>query len=394
MRPTTETAAEIEHSVLTTVAGNELMQHVSSVAKPTPRDLMRWRKTASAEFVSAALRMVEGRRRGAAKFSRADRMWFDPIALEQATPELVAQRKAARFAGSDVLDFCCGIGGDAIALATSARRVLAVDLDPGMLRRARWNAQVYEVADRILGVLGRAEQIAIPGSALVHIDPDRRAAGGLRSKAIAGYAPGLEFLRDLPSRCRGGAIKLGPASDFAEHFTTPGLEIELISLGGECKEATVWFGSLATCRRRATVLPDGASWTDRDGGGSPRFSPIGDWIFDPDPSLIRAGLLDGFASAHGLSRFEPGIDLLTASSPISSPFLSTIAVDEVLPLDLKTLRRIVRERGLGPLEIKTRGVDLLPEDVRHILRPEGPNAATIVLAGSRAIVGHRPSKTM
>ena len=40
------------------------------------------------------------------------------------------------------------------------------------------------------------------------IDPDRRATGPTRSKAILGYAPGVEFLRSLPSLCRGGAIKL------------------------------------------------------------------------------------------------------------------------------------------------------------------------------------------
>ncbi len=393
MRPTTETAAEVEYAVLTTESGHALLQEVAAVTKPTPRDLTRWRKSATSEFVSASLRLVEGHRRGAAKFSRADRMWFDPIALEQATPELVARRKALRFAGADVLDLCCGIGGDSIALAASASKVLAVDLDPGMIRRALWNARVYDVADRIMGVLGKAEQISIPASALVHIDPDRRAAGGLRSKAIAGYAPGLDYLLDLPARCRGGAIKLGPASDFAEHFTDPGLEIEVISLGGECKEATVWFGDLATCRRRATVLPDGATWSNLAGGGAAPFSRIGDWLYDPDPALIRADLLDGFASMHGLSRFQPGIDLLTGTCPIDSPFLTKIAVDDVLPLDLKRLRSIVLERKLGPLEIKTRGVDLRPEEVRHTLRPQGPNAATIVLVGGRdrgrAIVGHR-----
>ncbi len=63
----------------------------------------------------------------------------------------------------------------------------------------------------------------------------------------------------------GGAIKLSPASDFAEHFGGPGIEVELVSLNGECKEATVWFGAAATCRRRATKLPENVTWTDRDG---------------------------------------------------------------------------------------------------------------------------------
>ena len=51
-----------------------------------------------------------------------------------------------------------------------------------------------------------------------------------------------------------GAIKVGPASDFGKHFAGPEFEVELISLRGECKEATVWFGELVSCRRRATRL--------------------------------------------------------------------------------------------------------------------------------------------
>jgi hypothetical protein len=393
MRSTTEIPAEIEHTVLTTELGLALLDQVMRIARPEPRDLERWRKLASPEMVSAAMRLAEGRRRGAAKFSRADRMWFEPIALEQATSEAVARHKARRFAGGDAIDFCCGIGGDAIAIALLAMRVMAVDRDLGMVRRATWNADVYDVGDRVFGVRCRAESLAIPRDAFVHIDPDRRAGGGKRSKAIAGYAPGLDWLLALPSRCRGGAIKLGPASDFEEHFGGPAWEIELVSLGGECKEATAWFGDLSRCRRRATVLPDGATWTDRESGGTARFEELGPWLFDPDPALIRSGLVDGFAAAHDLARFAAGIDLLTGPSPIESPFLATFAVEDVLPLDLKHLRRTVRERGLGPLEIKVRGLDLLPERVRRQLAPNGPNPATIILVGGtdrgRAIVARR-----
>jgi hypothetical protein len=118
------------------------------------------------------------------------------------------------------------------------------------------------------------------------------------------------------------------------------------------------------------------------------------WIFDPDPALLRAGLLDAFASAHGLCRCAAGIDYLTAPFSVESPFLAAFAVEEVLPLDMKTLRRVIGARQLGPLEIKTRGVNLRPESVRKRLRPPGPNPATLVLLGgegtARAVLARRP----
>ncbi len=208
---------------------------------------------------------------------------------------------------------------------------------------------------------------------------------------MAEYAPGLDALRGWRRTTRGGAIKLGPASDFATHFGGPGLEVELVSLRGECKEATVWFGDRAGpgVRRRATSLPSGATWTDRDGGDDRPgpVVPVDRWVFDPDPALVRAGLLDGFAHAHGLARFEPGVDLLTGPGACGSPLVAGFEVVEVFPLDVKVLRREVATRGLGPLEIKTRGLAVRPEAYRAQLRPEGSIPATWLLVGGRGRPG-------
>jgi THUMP domain-like/RNA cap guanine-N2 methyltransferase len=381
--------ADAESWVLTTDEGRELLAEVCGITAPRPADLTRWRRTASPDHVAAALRLAEGRRRGAAKFTRADQMWFDPTGLEQATAEPVARHKARRFAtGSEVVvDLCCGVGGDALALAAEAgRRVVAVDRDAGMCRRTLWNARVYDVAERVLAVRGEAGCFPVPAGAWVHIDPDRRARRpeGARAKRLEGYEPGLDVLRSIVRRGPAGAIKLGPASDFAEHFGGAGFEVEVVSLGGECKEATVWFGEAAGCHRRATRLPQGATWTDRDGGdGAAPTGPIHAWVFDPDPSLARAGLLDGFAVAHGLGRFADGVDFLSGPALVASAFLAAFEVLDVFPLDLKRLKHEVAARGLGPLEIKTKGLDLTPEQVRARLKPSGDSPATLLLSGGR-----------
>ena len=78
-------------------------------------------------------------------------------------------------------------------------------------------------------------------------------------------------------------------------------------------------------------------------------------IFDPDPSLLRAGLLDGFALAHGLARVADGVDYLTGERMISTPFLTAFHVQDVLPLDLKRLRTVIARNEIGTLEIKVQG---------------------------------------
>ncbi len=342
----TTSEVDAESWVLTTEEGRSLLAEVATVAVPGPSDVSRWRRAATADRVAAALRLASARRRGRAKFARADRMWLDPTGLEQATAEDVARHKARRFSGAVVVDLCAGIGGDAVAMAGGAR-VLAVDADAGMCRRLAWNAEVYDVSHRVAPVRARAEAFGIPPGALVHVDPDRRAGPEARARRLLDYVPGLDFLKALPERATAGAIKLGPASDFEAHFGSPAFEVELISLRGECKEATAWFGGLASCRRRATRLPEGETWTDRDGPPSARsgVAPPSSWIYDPDPALIRSGLVSSFAAAHGLGRCAEGVDFLTGPDRVVSPFLAAFEVMEVVPFDLKTLRRLVARGG-------------------------------------------------
>jgi len=384
--------AEAEAWILTTGPGQALLAEVACAAVPMAADVTRWRAHASAEHVAAAIRLVETRRRGASKFTRADRMWLRPHGPRTGhrRARRPPQSQALRL-GSRVFDLCCGIGGDALAIA-EVSEVVAVDLDHGMCRRTLWNASAYGVGERIAALQARAEAVPMPAGSWVHIDPDRRVRVLARAKTIAEYVPGLDFLKSLTDTADAGAIKLGPASDFAAHFDDDRHEVELVSLRGECKEATVWFGASRSCRRRATCLPSGATWTDRDGPAD-AYVPseaVQAWVYDPDPALIRSGLLDAFAAVHGLCRFVPGVDYLTSDRLIDSPFLAAFEVVAVLPLDLKTIKRELAARGSGRLEIKTRGVDLRPEDLRRRLRVEGEERATLLLAGvaglSRAVI--------
>lgn len=381
-------AIEAEAWVLSTPEGRDLLSEVARVSAPRPADMARWRKHANVSRIAAAVRLADSRRRAAAKFSRADRMWLDPVGLEQATAEMVAHHKGARFEVPVVVDLCAGIGGDTLALARRSD-VLAVDLDHGMGRRIAWNARVYEVSHRVFPCRSQAERFPIPSGAWVHVDPDRRAGRGTRARSVADYAPGLEFLRNLVRSVPGGAIKLSPASDFSVQFPEPEYEVELISLGGECKEATLWFGAAATCRRRATRLPERVTWTDRDGEASERarvdITPVASYVYDPDPALLRSGLLDSFAAAHGLTRIAPDVDYLTADRLIATPFLSAFEVMSVHPLDVKRLRRVVAENDLGPLEIKLRGLNLAPEVLRKQISAEGSGKATLILAGGPGV---------
>lgn len=338
-----------------------------------------------AELVRGACAIDELRHRASAKFSRADHMWFDRAGLEQSTAEAVARHKARRFQGC-VWDLCSGIGGDAIALGERGE-VIAVDIDPVRARCAEWNAEAYSVADRITVQVGDVASQPWQGR-LVHVDPDRRSRPGARARRIEEYAPGLETLRQLMTGAAGGAIKVSPAANFHHHF--PGCEIELVSLHRECKEATVWFGSLAgEQHRRATVLPAGVSLT---GDGEPskvESSGLQRYLFDPDPAVVRAGLVNRLAAELGLCRLDEADEYLTSDTAAASPFLQRYAVEETSSVDEKRLRRWLQGHRIGRLEIKSRRLAVNHDALRRRLRLKGDREGTLVLtrvAGARTAV--------
>jgi SAM-dependent methyltransferase len=400
---------DAEHEALTTDAGRSVLDQAAMVPEPGPSDVARWRRLARAEVVAGACRIAQARRKAAGKLpGPVDRMWLDPVGVEQATSGTVARHKAARFAeagASVVADLCSGIGGDALALARVVPAVIAVDHDRAMARRLAWNAKTLGLNGNVRVVRGDAARPPVPPSSFMHIDPDRRPVEARdrshRATGLDGYRPAVPELVRLLRSSAGAAVKLGPASRFLTLADLiPNREVELISLDGECKEAAIWSGSLARCRARATLLPQGATWTDRDADPRRRAS-VSDrtrrFVLEPDASLVRSGLLDGFAARLGLPRLMAGLDWLTADDAPGSPFLTAFEVEDEFPLDRKTLRAIVADRGLGALEIKVRGVDLVPETLRRELRPRtGGRPATWLIAGggregggARAILAHR-----
>jgi hypothetical protein len=148
-------------------------------------------------------------------------------------------------------------------------------------------------------------------------------------------------------------------------------------------ELALWLGDLRRpgIRRAALVLgPHGAAelTAAADVEDVPP-GPLGGYLHEPDGAVLRAHLLGDLARATGTHPVGPGIGYLTGAVPLASPFLTTFAVEAVLPFDRLGLRKELRARGIGRLEIKKRGVDLDPSTFRTFLGLRGDAEATLVV---------------
>jgi hypothetical protein len=328
------------------------------------------------DVVRAALSLQELRHKARDKFSRADQMWFDRKGLEQATPELVARHKARRFRGC-VRDYCCGIGADSLALAEHCR-VEAYDLNPAACLRAKWNAEAYGVESNLTVVCADVQTLTATDD-LVHIDPDRRPEGRGRALRLEEGVPGLDFLLQLMNDYPGGAVKVSPASNFPGKF--PGTEAELVSVGGECKEATMWFGDLAGDNPfRATVLPAGETIAGHPLDFQAELSELGRYLYEPDPAVVRAGLVDLAAEHLNLQRLDESEEYLTSETLIESPFVRAFEVLAQLPNNDREIRRYFRQGDFGQVEIKCRHVPIQVEAVRRKLPLQGRRPSVLVYA--------------
>lgn len=349
------------------------------------------RRTYPAQLVAAAVTQARLRDRARAKFGPdADRMFFTPDGLEQATRASVAAHRARRFAGTArVLDLCCGIGGDLIALARAGLTVHAVDRDPLTVEVARANVAALGLAG-VSVLVGDAVSTSTAGWPAAFCDPARR-AGGRRVFDPDGYSPPYRFLAELAGAVPRTGAKVAPG--IPHELVPPGVEAEWVSEAGAVKEAALWWGELATANRRATLLPSGA--TLRDTGAVAEAGPVGGYLYEPDGAVIRSGLVAEAAATIGARLLDPTIAYLSTDEPASTPYATRYAVREVLPFSLKRLRQLLRARGVGAVTVKKRGSPIDPELLRRELRLTGSGHATVVLtrvAGAPSVLLVEPAR--
>lgn len=338
----------------------------------------------SPDLVAAVVGQARLRVKAGAKFGPfADRMLFTRAGLEQATRLSIAARHAGRFraaGATSVADLGCGIGGDALGLAGLGIRVHAVDADEVTAAIAAYNLAPF--GDAVTVSHGRAEDADLDGVDAVWLDPARRTAGHGETRRVSAdqWSPSLDWVFGLLQE-RPGGVKLGPAFD--RELIPDDVEAQWISADGSTIELVLWAGSLARegVRRAALVVRGDDAWELTAPADAPDVEPreLGAFVHEPDGAVIRARLIGEVARSLDAGMLAPGIAYLTSDAALTSPFVASFRVREELPADTKKIARALRERHIGTLEIKKRGVDIDPAVLRTRLSLRGDESATLLM---------------
>jgi hypothetical protein len=349
--------------------------------QPTDATLLsvhqRLRKQFPADLARAAVETVVLRQKARGKFTKADQMYFTREALEQSSGEVIATYRAGRFAAyARVGDFCCGIGGDLIGLA-GVTDVVAIEADPLRLAMAEENLKAYGRAHRATFIGGDLLTVPLPDVPAAFFDPDRR-AGGRRHVRLDNYVPPLDAVRDrLPAGFPLG-VKVAPAVS-RDELARYDAEAEFISVDGELKECVLWLGPLATMRHRATVLPLAASlFAPRPADPSPPGPPLA-YLYDPDPAVVRSGLVANLGEMLGGRPIDADIAYLATDRLTPTPFARAYQVEEALPFHARRLGERLRSLNVGPVTITKRGSAVAVDELRRGWKLTGAEQRTVVL---------------
>ncbi len=310
------------------------------------------------------------------RINNAENYIFTVKGVEQSSSSAVANFHSSLFYEDDVIaDLCCGNGIDLIAIAKKVKKVFAIDLSDDALQCASFNSKV-ENLNNIVFLQEKAEEFnkRIDG---VFIDPDRRPN---ERRVINGndISPSFNEVLKLINKYKNVVVKLSPVFDYKS--------IELVDVkhtwmfvseGKTLKEILLCTGKYSLeSSRAAYILPDNVFLPNHQ---EIAVAPINEYIFEPDSSIIRAGLVQDIGHSIEYTLINKHIGLLTGKYPVKSIWGECFKVKEVFHYNKKNMNKFLKTHHVGQLIIKTRGFPETPQQVLNKFKLKGTRQELILI---------------
>ncbi len=229
----------------------------------------------------------------------AARCIIPSLAFEQSSSEECAAHKPLE--GKAVLDLTCGLGVDTLYLSRRFERVVTIERNEVLAEIARENFSRLGVENVEVVCADSKEYVAncCEHFDWCYADPDRRGTKGEKLVRLEDCSPDMVSLmprlRSIADRI---CIKASPMFDVDEAFRLfDEVDVEVVSLGDECKEVLIYVGSKSGGERgqiTATALGIGSYSTLNTPDNTlttPQFRKSEyRWLVQPDVALQKCRL--------------------------------------------------------------------------------------------------------
>ena len=356
----------------------ELRAAVEACLERDPAAVALDRRMPHAQLVATQVKYLQRARRKLPHLYEA-RCIIPPRAFEQSSSLESAERK--QVAGGSLLDLSCGLGVDVIAAAQRFGRVVAIERDEVLAEVVRYNLSLLGITNVEVVTASSEDFVATTMERFdwVFIDPDRRSAEGKKMVRMEDCSPNvLDMMPRLRSIATRVAIKLSPLFDVDEAFRLfDDAEVEVVSIGGECKELNIYTGAERQALRIAVIGEGEWLFAAEDMAQRPTTEP-----FEPDawhylvvPDVaVQKGRVAVAALGEGVAIWSNNGYGFAAERPEMN-----------LPAKIFEIERIDRYR---PKELKREfkgvGVEILKRDTQ--LSVDAVRKATGMRAGAERLM--------
>lgn len=321
------------------------------------------------------LRQIEGYQLAKKKlpvWAQTEGIWYPPrLSMEQCSSEITAQYKrsiAARLTRGETpgtfIDLTGGFGVDFSYMAQGFKKAIYVEQQEVLCDAARHNMPILGLQNAT--ITGTDSETFIDNTDqadIIYIDPARRNSTGRKTIAIEDCTPDITSLQHkILAKARYAITKLSPMLDITQALRTLNnvCEVHVVSVKGECKELICVQSAshpdgIITYHCVNLSTPDTPFMcTDRGGSTAqilPKDTPVtGMLLFEPNASILKAGVQDAFAMQYGLLKLHPMSNLYVCDDATMSRHTAN---DDLKGLPPARIFRIIDAGDFSKSSLKT-----------------------------------------
>lgn len=291
--------------------------------------------------------------------------------LEQASGERAAAYKSTLMHGRHLFDMTGGLGIDTIFLANRFARSWYSERDPKLAAVMSYNLAKCGIKSV---EVHHGESIryleSFPDNSFdwIMVDPDRREKQH-RTITLQEASPDVVAIQELLLRkSHNICIKASPVLETSALKTLlPALHsILVVSVDHRCRELLLLLNRDTAAEHPVTIKavvltsPDGLFEITGETGAERTVTTVQEYLFEPDPAIIKARLSATLALQFGCSFINESVDYLTGSQDLPSFPGRRFRVNDSFRYKEKKIRNEIRNRNIRGASIQRRD---FPADV-------------------------------
>ena len=355
-------------------------QYVLAHADDDVRQLALQGSRDAAVDLRMALQQIQGRQTARRKLpswaAHDDMLYPAHLSMEQCSSEQTARYKA-RVACDSVasiippvtsrlVDLTGGLGVDFAFMAPVFHEAVYVEQQPELSAIAQANFATLGLTVTTICGDGIGYLHQLDKATLIFLDPARRDGHGGRTYGISDCTPNvLTILEELLSKADHVMIKLSPMLDWRKAVSDVGAEhveqIHIISVGNECKELLLVISAKGCECPRLICKNDNSTEVFPLNPTTPTSPTIPTtptiptppsllYLYEPNSSLMKAGLFVELAARYGLSPLAPNSHLFTSEEYIAhfpGRIFQIAAVSSMNKQELKATIQPLRQANIS-----------------------------------------------